>query len=355
MSKPRKPKPPADLATAREQLDDARSRLAHLEAADRGNRAEIRRLQAEHGRALEFSDSMAAALRALPAVPRPPALKVSAGRSEVAMVAALGDWHIGERTVAAETDGFGSYDLATARRRIGTFCDRVQGWLDIMRRGYRIDRAHALILGDMIHGDIHPEEYLPTNELTVPEQVAESGRLLAVTLSRLAAEVKTLTVDMIGADNHGRRTKKPASKEAARNSYNFLVYEIAKTIRRAQGDRIEFRYHLPLKAELQIEGQTVLIEHGHSSKAWMGIPYYGIERAQGREARKRLPAGRAFRLHVMGHWHTPAELPGLILNGSLCGANEYDSLAGRFAEPSQTTFLYHHTHGPFARIAWKLN
>jgi len=160
-------------------------------------------------------------------------------------------------------------------------------------------------------------------------------------------------LDLIGADNHARRTRRPQNKEAARNSFNYLLYEVAAAVL-AKQNRLAIQYHLPLKAQVEIEGRSVLLEHGHTTRAWMGIPFYGLERSEGREARKRLARGRPYTYHIIGHWHMPAELPYLMINGSLCGASEYDAAAGRHAEPSQTTFLMHPRHGPFNRVAWNL-
>jgi len=160
-------------------------------------------------------------------------------------------------------------------------------------------------------------------------------------------------MEMLGADNHGRLRKKPQAKEAARNSYNYLVYEIAATALQNYKN-IRTRLHLPLKAQFDIERRSVLAEHGNNTRAWMGIPHYGIERAEGREARKRLKRGRPFTLHLCGHWHVGAHIGDLIINGSLCGSTEYDAGAGRFAVPSQTSFLMHRRHGPFSRISWDL-
>ena len=330
----------------------AASRLASAQATIRALRRQVHEAQQAHGKALEFNDDLAAALTALPALKRPARHKAPAKGADVAMVVCLGDWHIGERIDAVAMEGFNAYSLFIAQRRLNLLIEKALAWLEVTRKGYRIDRCYVLGLGDMIQGEIH-DEYVATNEFPIPEQTAKAGQLLAKVLAELCGAFAEVRCDLIGADNHGRLTKRIQSKEAARNSYNYLAYEIAYAILRDQKN-LRIAYHHPLKAQIDIEGRSVLIEHGHSTRSWMGIPFYGIERAAGREARKRLTKGRPYQLHIMGHWHGPGELPGLMLNGALKGADEYDAMQGRYAEPSQTTFLFHRRHGMFSRIPWRL-
>jgi len=112
-------------------------------------------------------------------------------------------------------------------------------------------------------------------------------------------------------------------------------------------------------------GAGALLMHGHQVRAWMGIPFYGLQRFKGRRAEQDLEAAlkaaedavkpfRPFREIILGHWHVPAWLQGCIVNGSLAGATELDNNAGRYAPPSQTSFLWHPKYGPFNLVPWKL-
>lgn len=353
MPKSRRSRAPSKTDLLALEADEAKSRLASLQALVRSQKRAIARLHKAHGEALEFNDDLLAALVQLPALSHPRPLRAPARGTEVALVALVGDWQIGERIDFEEMDGFNEFNWAIAQKRVKLYRDSVLRWLAIQRKGYVIRRLYVPVLGDMIHGEIHPEEYLPTNEFRTPEQTARAGQLLADFVAPLCAEFDEVVMDLLGADNHARRTLRHASKEAAMNSFNYLIYEIARGILSNQKN-LTMRFHVPLKAQVEIEGRSVLLSHGHETKAWMGIPHYGIERAEGREARKRMKKGRPYTLHIMGHWHIYAELPGYILNGSLCGASEYDAKSGRFAEPSQTTFLMHGEHGHFNTIAWRL-
>ena len=205
------------------------SREAASGATIRTLEREVAVLKREYGKALEFNDGLLAAIAALPPVKVRPFPAPNKG-SVVSVVANLSDWHIGERVDFEAMDGFNSYNFAIANARLALFIDKVLAWVDLQRSGYRISHLHVNVLGDLINGDIHPEEYWPTNEFAVPEQVAKAGAKLAEVVVALSAGFDTVTVEMIGADNHGRRTKKPASKVAAMNSHNYLIYELAAAI-----------------------------------------------------------------------------------------------------------------------------
>jgi hypothetical protein len=332
---------------------DSASRLEAAEATTRSLRLELKRLHRAHGVALEFNDDLLTAIHATDSIGIPEQRPAPKRGSTVAAVFPVSDWHTGERISFEEMDRFNRYDYALQEKRLRFLVESVLRWVDVQRKGYRIDRLYIPVLGDLINGEIHPEEYLSTNEFRTPEQTAKAGHLLAWLITQFVPVFREVIVDCIGADNHARRTTKPSAKEAARNSYNYLVYEIAKAVL-AHQKNVRLNFHLPLKAQVEIEGRSVILSHGHETKAWMGIPFYGIERAEGREARKRLSRGRPYTLHIIGHWHAPGMLSGLIINGALCGSTEYDAMAGRYADASQTTFLMHREHGHFNLVPWNL-
>ena len=333
--------------------DHDESRLVAAQATIRSLNRQVGRLRQAHGEALEFNDDLLAALSVLPPLETPPRRPAPAHGSEVGLVVPLGDWHAGEVIKAEEMDGFNEYNWGIGKERMGTFVAKVREWAALQRKGYIINRVYIPVLGDLINGDIHIEEYLPTNEFPVPVQTAEAGRLLASVVLAFAADFSEVIVDCLGADNHGRRTKRPASKTAAQNNHNYLIYEIAKGLL-SQQKRVTMRFHLPLKAQIEIEGRSVLASHGHENRAWMGIPYYGIERAEGREARKRMRKNRPYTFHLMAHWHQYVDFGGYFINPALCGSSEYDAVAGRFGDPGQATFLMHRTHGHFSSTHWRL-
>lgn len=97
-----------------------------------------------------------------------------------------------------------------------------------------------------------------------------------------------------------------------------------------------------------IANHKFLISHGDTIKSQLSIPYYGVARLLGREARRRMNTGLGFDFQLIGHFHVPAFVEGqTIINGSLSGTSEFDHSCGRHAGPQQVAFMIHPEHGLF--------
>ncbi len=279
-------------------------------------------------------------------------------------VLCVGDWQIGEKINANETDGMGAYDLCTAARRVKKCVSEAIQWLESHRSRWRVMDVRIPVLGDMVSGDIH-EELRRYNEFPVPVAAIKAGELLADLVANLAPHARTVHVEVVGPDNHGRLTDKLQFKQGAFNNWNYVVYEMARA-RLVEHENVKMEYLPSPITRRDWPGGGVLLLHGHQVRAWMGIPFYGIQRLQGRKAREELQRAldmtkamladyKPWREMIMGHWHVPARLSGCIVNGSLAGITELDEHAGRYAKPSQTSFLWSPVHGPFNITEWTLD
>lgn len=327
----------------------------HLRSKVQSLEMELREQNKEEGRILEMQRNVAAAVTA----ERPPKFqpyKLPSGKKQkkpVTAVIMFSDWHIGEVVRAAELEGFGGFAYAFARDYLEQIQHNFLKWVDLARRQHRIDELVVLCLGDFISGDIH-RELSVTNEFPVPVQTAKAGLLLGQMILGFTPHFKIVRVIEVGADNHSRLNPKPQFKQKATNSFSYLVYTIANAhLERAKNVKIEFAEGIKYRAT--IANFVFLCEHGDTVKAWMGIPYYGMERVQGREARWRMSRKEAsFHYQAIAHWHVPGIIAGnIFVNGSLCGTTEFDHAVGRFAQPSQVSFLVHPRHGVFNWCAWK--
>jgi len=192
-----------------------------------------------------------------------------------------------------------------------------------------------------------------TNEFPIPVQSAKAGLLMGEVISRLAAEFNKVTVYQVGADNHGRLTRKPQAKQKFANSMSYVVNAIMEA-NLAKNGNVEVIVAQGMKYVATIAGWKFLITHGDTVKSWMGIPYYGIERDRAREAVKRMNTELNFHYQSLGHWHVAGWISGSILiNGSLSGTSEFDHGAGRVGVPSQAAFMVHPTHGVFNFVPFK--
>jgi hypothetical protein len=264
----------------------------------------------------------------------------------------ISDTHYGAIQVASEVEGFGEFSPEICEERSMRFIHEVIRWTDLNRKSYKIDTAHVLVAGDLISGDIHLELQV-TNAFPVTQQVVGSANLLARQISELSRNFKDVKVHFIVEDNHARLTKKPQAKEAGINSFNYLVGEMAK-IMLSSHKNVDFNVYPQYEAIVNVEGRNYLLCHGHNIQGWMGIPYYSIERKTAKEAIKRMNTpNKRFDKMILGHYHHPVSHPNYWINGSVSGTDAYDHKNGRYATPSQSSWLVNSKY-EWARIDWQL-
>ncbi len=284
-------------------------------------------------------------------------------KGEFQAVALVGDWQIGEVIDPNQTDGSNAFNWRIAQARVETYAEEVIKWIETQRSGLVIKTIRIPVLGDMVSGDIH-EELRRHNEWPMPVAAVKAGVLLADLVANLAPHAEKIIVEMVGPDNHGRLTQKLQFKMSAFNNWNFVVFHVMQ-LRLERHKNVESVYLTSGVTKRDWPGAGALLMHGHQVRAWMGLPHYGLSRFRGRKAEQDLAAAlkaadenlktfRPFRDILLGHWHVPARLPGCIVNGCLTGTTELDQTLGRFAAPSQTSFLLHPKYGPFNFVEWTL-
>lgn len=286
----------------------------------------------------EMAEQVASAVTAAP----PPKVHVparTAKRPEAHAVFKLSDWHIGERILATQTEGFGAFSWHIAQTRAHNITQDYLKWVGAQRQAYHIPRLTVLCEGDFISGDIH-DELRTTNEFPLPVQTARAGLLLGQSLAALSAAFEHVHVVFMAADNHSRLVRKPQAKNKVTNSMGYLVGVIARAVV-AQVPHLEWTAPDSPTAMVQIGKHQWLTEHGDSIRGWGGHPYYGFGRRAGKEAIRRMKDHYGhFDYWSFGHWHVPAIIEGWwFVNGSLSGTSEFDSMHGRHSNPAQVGIL----------------
>jgi hypothetical protein len=326
-------------AKPEEQILYLRKRIADLEDDNKGLRVEL-------GRGREIAEAIRAAVVSAKPFNGIKKWDREPHKASATAVILFSDWHIGEVIVKAETEGFGCYDYSIGERRIFEIVDSFIRWVEIQRQSYTIEECVILGIGDYISGDIH-RELSVTNEFPAPVQTAKAGLLLGECTRKIAPHFKFVKLYGVGADNHGRLTMKGEFKHKATSNMSFLVHSLCDAYLQSHRN-VQVILAPGIKHLVEIQSRRFLVEHGDSVRAWMGIPYYGLERLQGREARRRMRTEMGFDYQVVGHWHVPGIVSrNIIINGSLTGTSEYDHAVGRFAEPSQVAFMVNPNHGVF--------
>ena len=343
----------------------ASDRESYLRKHNAALAAENAKLHNALGSREELLDTLVAATSSLEPLPAVEWAGERRHENEMSAVFKLSDWHVGAVTKVAETEGFGEFNWALAQSRVAYIADKFLGWIATHRRSFHIPTLNIFSEGDMVSGDIHYELQV-TNEFPAPVQAVKAGGLLAQMIATLAPHFERVIVTEINIDNHSRLTKKLQFAQGGENSWGYVVHAVANA-RLAAHENVTINQAPGIRQLVDVVGVKFLVEHGHCVKAWNGVPFYGMERHQGKEATKRMQAmldaerksvdeiahDIGFDYLSIGHWHVPSIISNRILvNGCLPGTTEYDHAFGRSAPPAQVSFLVHPKYKVFDWTPW---
>jgi hypothetical protein len=353
-----KPSKPPKMARAAKpkmtaQARDDGYRLEALSAENRTLRQENQTVKVDLGRSRMFYEEVLAAIPRTVVQPQRYAPAVHKGKPLAEFVIAESDWHTGQVVSKEQTGGWGQYNWQIQQDRVALFGKKVIAYLETLRHSYRIDRIRVFQLGDPVNGNLHdsPE----TNEWPVPKQVTNGATLCAEHIGSIAPHAKTVVVEILTTDNHGRTTPKYQATQAGTNTYSYMFAEAVKD-KLANHKRVAVNVHVPTRVEVKIGQCNFLLEHGNNYLSWLGIPYYGLARGVRTEAWRRLGVPeREFQYMVLGHFHQAFSLEGGRIIGvpSIVGPSEFSDQRGMLGEPAQTAFLVG-KYGAFARTDFDL-
>jgi len=314
-----------------------------------------------HGQLEIFFNAVLASIKAITPFPIKYKSNPSRGEAKVEAVMQISDPHMGAVQEADEIEGFNLFNPDICRARQLDYTVRFCKHIDRQRLSQDIDKLNVIVTGDLISGDIH-QELQVTNAFPVTVQVVEAAKVLAEQLTIACQNFSEVVVHFIGADNHGRLTRKPQSKQEGLNSLNYLVGVLAQAYTK-KFSNLEFNVYPMHEKVITCLNRNYLISHGHGMMAWMGIPYYAAERRIGKEAQARMQlimdqklkaSEIGFNKMVVGHFHVPISAPLYSFCGSVQGTDAYDHKAGRYAPPSQAAWLIHENYKEFGRVDFEL-
>jgi len=131
----------------------------------------------------------------------------------------------------------------------------------------------------------------------------------------------------------GNTTIKPRHATGAKNSYEWLLYQVM----RKQFPQFQWQIADGYHNYLEVDGRIIRFHHGDDLKYQGGVG--GLTIPVEKAIAKWNMAIRAD-LDIFGHWHQSQQNPKWISNASLIGHNAYAiSIKAGFEPPSQTFFL----------------
>ncbi len=233
----------------------------------------------------------------------------------------ISDAHIGESYTLEDTGGISEFNLGIFKKRLRILRDSVLEIAERHRTMYELPVLHVFALGDMVAGMKDAGKWSPAYiDLSIYQQMFEGIDALRDVLSTwYTAFEKICFYGIYG--NHGRIGKR--GNEKVSDNWDRLVYNYVK-ISMSEYDRIEWMIPEAWFIQTEIQNHTFYLMHGDGIRGSMGIPYYGVEKAQSSISgiMNKIPD-----YTLMGHFHTPAELQTtgskVIMNGSFMGGDMY--------------------------------
>src|ERR1035437_1522240 len=332
--------------TDAEKLHDAMAIIRQKNGELLDQRRMITRLNEEHDSAKTIREK---AYKIAAYDPDPPQWTVREGRAGARGVPATiwSDWHLGE---VVRMPGVNTFDKRVAARRIQRLVE-ITVDLAYNHMGHaKISYPGCIVAlgGDMLGGAIH-EELMTTNDRTTQQSIEDLIDLLTAGLETMASKFGKLFVPCV-VGNHGRSTKKMQMKQRVFTSHEWNVYcGVARYFRNSK--HVQFKIPEVADAAFNIFGHRYLLTHGDSLGTKGGDGIIGalgpIMRGTLKTHRSEAQLGRDYDTLLIGHWHQYITLPGLIVNNSLKGYDEFAHMVLRapYSRPSQALWFTHPEHG----------
>ena len=250
------------------------------------------------------------------------------------LVVMLSDTHFDKVVEANEVDHLNAYNRRIAEQRLKTWTENVIKMARHYLAGITYDGVVVILGGDIFSGDIH-EELAQTNEDTVLGSLLHWSEQIAAAVDLLATEFGKVHIASVPG-NHGRLTRKPRAKLRSRTNLDWLLAKMVERHYRTDR-RITFQIADGADTLVRIYDWGHLITHGDQARGGGGIGgiWPTIMRLRARKAQRHMAVDQPFDTLWMGHWHQLIMTPGLVVNGSLKGTDEYAFIGNFGHEPPQ--------------------
>lgn len=262
------------------------------------------------------------------------------------MMLLLSDMHYPEVVDPAAAFGI-QYNADIALRRLAKLFRTVRRYKDLRAPAFDIPKLTIASLGDMLSGDIH-DELSVTNEMPMAEAITTLAYATFDLLLELLESFGEIEVVVVPG-NHPRTTKKPTTKYKW-NNWEYVWGGLLAGLARTQ-ERLTVQTPKDLVYRHKIFNQTIGLTHGDGVKiqSFAGIPWYALDRR--RNALQKLLRDLGLEqidLLCYGHFHQLIydDNVGLIINGTMKGADEFGIVTRYSAPPAvQGLLTFHPRHG----------
>lgn len=258
----------------------------------------------------------------------------------------LSDLHLDEVVRPAEVNGVNAFDRRIAELRLQRAFEKAVTLPRDFWAGVTYDGIVVHLAGDTFSGNIH-EELARSNEATPLESVLYWIDPFVAGIRVLVEHYGRVHIVSVPG-NHDRTTRKPIHKGRVVTSLHYLFTRFLEREFRGD-DRVSWDIPQTPDALTTIYDTTILTTHGDRFRGGNGIGgiLVPILRGAAKTSQRQVAIGQAFDYMVIGHFHQYIAGPGVLINGSMKGYDEYawnNSFA--FEPPQQALFLVTPEHGP---------
>lgn len=261
------------------------------------------------------------------------------------LVILFSDAQVGELVELEETQ-LGEYNIEIFEQRVKIYYDSIMSITNRERLTTPINEAHIFFIGDIVEGERIYRGQGARIQTNLVDQFFRGMSITSRFVSELSANFDTVNISCI-AGNHGRVGKKDEAKFYV--NWDYMLYRyMADTL--STLDNISWTIPKSWWTIAEVEGFRFYLTHGDDLVRYMGVPWYAMERADGRTTKMLQMIGQEYDHMVIGHHHQaimwdagPGER---IVNGSFSSANYYAAKKMHLmTHPRQVIFGVHPDRG----------
>ncbi len=253
------------------------------------------------------------------------------------------DSQIGEKVQSKET-GFWDYNLEVFQQELRNLYVAINNIVGIHRNDYRVDKLNIFFLGDLVEGTGNIYRGQGARIVTdVVEQAIDIGLPeIARFIQGLATNFKEIYITGV-VGNHGRLRRR--GEDLTYVNWDYVIMKMLEHIV-GQIPNVKCDITKTWWKIVEVQGWKFYLEHGDQLIRYMQIPWYSMERRDGKLTLKHQARNEMFHYYCIGHHHEPFEWirpeGERICNGTFVGGN---ALAGHrlatVVHPIQKLFFVH--------------
>lgn len=251
----------------------------------------------------------------------------------------LSDLHWGEVVASSELPVDNEYNMRIAKTRLRQV---IHNTIEVLHKHMVVPKYDGLVIamgGDMFSGNIH--DLNETNDKPLMLAFLDLLGCIVWSIDELLKWFPNLYIVGVSG-NHSRNTFRPTFKQRNYSNFDWLLYQmLQRHYVPAEGPvdkRIAFNIPDGADASYSVLGHDYLLTHGDQFRSGDSIigPIGPVLRGLQKKKNRQSQVGKPFTTMLLGHWHQLTFLgQRCIINGSLCGYNEFASFHNMPFEPPQ--------------------